>query len=203
MGPCFIRSWKEQEPMFENLNLKTKCALILISHGICLFIGRQLTPKEILTKHEKVIDQEATRLAISQAIEKLKTEYKQVRTKKTLKKPDGTLQITEKTETQKDSLKESIADTREAETQKVHEVEKILAQAPQKNFSLELATGIKSELPSLNSLPTFSIPDLNAFAKAQVSYRIDGDFWAFLGYEHQILNKKNYGGFGVSYILEF
>ncbi len=189
--------------MLENLSLKMKLILFFISHGICILIGRQLTPQKIITQYENVIDAEATKIAIAQATEKLRTEFKQTRTKETLKKPDGTIQISEKTETQKESLKESIAVSKETETQKVHDVEKILVQAPQKNFSLDLASGIKPELPNLNSLPTFSFPDLNVYTGIRFSYRVTGNFWTFVGFEHQILNKKNHLDFGVSYTFNF
>jgi hypothetical protein len=185
------------------MTIKTQILILVAVAVLFFFLGRQLTSIKVETKYEKVIDAEATKIAIAQATEKLRTEYKQVKIKETLKKPDGTIQISEKTETQEESKKEVTTVTRESETQKVHEVEKILVQAPQKNFTLELFSGIRPELPSLDKIPPFSIPDLNPHLSAKLSYRIDGNFWVFTNFEHQILNKRNYGGIGVSYRIDF
>ncbi|WP_186650148.1 hypothetical protein [Fluviispira vulneris] len=188
--------------MFKNrINSKTNYILITAIAATSFIVARKTVskiPAEI--KIERVIDIEATRLAIEHERLKLRSEFNQIRTRDIIKTKNGTLKVHEKVQMQKSVVSEAVAEKIDISQENIHATEKIELKTALKKFSFEAESSLKNEVPNFSAIPKIN-PDLNIALK--LGYRLDSNLWIFLGLDHELRKNNNQFKLGATYRLEF
>ncbi len=182
--------------MFENrINSKTNYILITAIATTSFIVARKTMPDipaEI--KIERIIDHEATRLAIERERLKLRSQFKQIKTREVIKLKNGEVKIKEKVQMQNLVLSESVAQSYEVIKENMRDTQKIELKTNLKRFRFDVSTRLKNEVTE------FSPALLFAFT---INHRLKNDVWTFAKIEHSLQNNKNYLSLGLNYSLEF
>lgn len=188
--------------MFENrINSKTNYILITAIATISFIVARKTIsdiPAQI--KIERVIDTEATRLAIEHERLKLRSEFNQIKTRDIIKTKNGTIKVHEKVQMHKLTVSESVAEKIDSAMENIHDTQKIELKTALKKFSFESEMSLKNEIPNFSAIPKIN-PDLNFAVK--FGYRFDKNLWIFFGLDHELRKNNNHFKFGAAYRLDF
>jgi len=167
---------------------------ILIFIIISFIFGRITSPEKLITetKIEKYRDEEAIKIAVEQAIQKTRAEFKKKVVIDRTKTKDGTETVHKEIFTESVKLSDSLSLGIQKEDVRFREHQLTELKSPLKHFSIDIIGGVEYILPSsINELNLSNIHNFDAYISGKASYRIIENIWLGIGAKKYFTKNQN------------
>ena len=186
------------------LNKYTLIIVLLIIFSVISFImGAKLNPKIVKEiEYKSVIDQNAINLAVREERENILKSMRQVKFKETLKMPNGSTKIIEKTEITKEEKSDFNSLVNKVNNIVTHESieKKEIVTTPFSHFRLGVFTNSSLGFEDYRKLTTYKFKQ---FAGINFIYNITPNFSSQLRYSYEFMQQKHAIGAEFAYYFNF
>lgn len=166
------------------MSLRYKIIFILIIIVSSFIIGRMTSSEKIITetKVEKYRDEEAIRLAVEQAIQKTRSEFKKKVVIDKTKLKDGSETLHKEIFSEGTMLSEKLNLGIKKEDTQTRDYQTIELKTPLKRFYIDIIGGVEYILPSnISELNLSNLHNFDAYISGKASYKIIENIWLGIG----------------------